>query len=124
MFYRWPENFINMLTKYNDSSKEYSMKIIKNTNNILIVPTLTNSDTIIENKKFEIVQCFTYLERKIIYNGKNETNIKSTICILHFKHSDYEYHKKSYKTSNCMEYNNTLVTYILFYEYYLPIIFQ
>lgn len=55
----------NMLTKMNDSCKEYKMKINKSKTKILICSKQELLSNIsIENEKLETVQCFTYLGTK------------------------------------------------------------
>jgi len=70
----------NMLTKMNDSCKEYGMKINENKTKILICSKQELiSNITVEGEKLETVQCFTYLGSKVRYDGKSEMDINSRI---------------------------------------------
>ncbi|KAF0733289.1 Retrovirus-related Pol polyprotein LINE-1 [Aphis craccivora] len=87
----------NMLTKMNDSCKEYNMKINKSKTKILICSKQELlSNITIENEKLETVQCFTYLGSKITHDERIEMDIKSRIAQAK--------QEKSYKEF-CMEYS-------------------
>jgi len=75
------EDLGNILTKMNDSCKEYGIKINKNKTKILICSKQELiSNIIIENENLETVQCFTYLRSKITHDGKSEMDIKCRIA--------------------------------------------
>jgi len=71
----------NMLTKLNDSCKQYKIKINKNKTKLLICSKQALfSNITIENEKLGTVQCFTYLGSRVTYDGKSEMDIKSRIA--------------------------------------------
>lgn len=92
----------NMLTKMNDSCKEYKMKINKSKTKILICSKQELlSNITIENEKLETVQCFTYLGSKITHDGRSEIDIKSRIA----QAKQAFYKKKHLLTANTVSLN-------------------
>lgn len=92
----------NMLTKMNDSCKEYKMKINKSKTKILICSKQESlSNITIENEKLETVQCYTYLGSKITHDGRSEMDIKSRIA----QAKQAFYKKKHLLTANTVSLN-------------------
>lgn len=92
----------NMLTKMNDSCKEYKMKINKSKTKILICSKQELlSNITIENEKLETVQCFTYLGSKITHDGRSEMDINSRIA----QAKQAFYKKKHLLTANTVSLN-------------------
>lgn len=61
------EELGKILTKINDSCKQYKMKINKSKRKILICSKqVQTSDIIIEDKTLEMVQCFTFKKQNNI----------------------------------------------------------
>ncbi|KAF0761648.1 Retrovirus-related Pol polyprotein LINE-1 [Aphis craccivora] len=87
----------NMLTKMNDSCKEYKMKINKSKTKISICSKQELlSNITIENEKLETVQCFTYLGSKITHDERSEMDIKSKIA-----QAKQEFYKKKPINGKC-----------------------
>uniref|UniRef100_A0A2S2QAL0 Reverse transcriptase domain-containing protein n=1 Tax=Sipha flava TaxID=143950 RepID=A0A2S2QAL0_9HEMI len=92
----------NILTKMNDSCKEYKMKINNSKTKILICSKQKLlSNITIENEKLETVQCFICLGSKITHDGRSEMDIKSRIA----QAKQAFYQKKHLLTANTVSLN-------------------